>query len=118
MFSRILIANRGEIALRIIRACHELGIEAIVVHSEADRGAAYLEVADGTVCIGPAATMHDASRNVIVCDKDHLVALIGVEDLIVVQHKNTILICPKHRDQDVKQIVAQLKRRSDRRTRL
>ncbi|NLK41066.1 MAG: acetyl-CoA carboxylase biotin carboxylase subunit [Planctomycetes bacterium] len=55
MFSRILIANRGEIALRIIRACHELGIEAIVVHSEADRGAAYLEVADGTVCIGPAA---------------------------------------------------------------
>jgi mannose-1-phosphate guanylyltransferase len=74
--------------------------------------------AAGNVCIGPAATMHDASRNVIVCDKDHLVALIGVEDLIVVQHKNTILICPKHRDQDVKQIVAQLKRRSDRRTRL
>ena len=54
MFSRILIANRGEIALRIIRACHELGIEAIVVHSGPDRGAAYLEVADGTVCIGPA----------------------------------------------------------------
>jgi acetyl-CoA carboxylase biotin carboxylase subunit len=55
MFSRVLIANRGEIALRIIRACHELGVEAVVVHSEADRGAAYLQVADGTVCIGPAA---------------------------------------------------------------
>jgi acetyl-CoA carboxylase biotin carboxylase subunit len=37
MFSRVLIANRGEIALRIIRACHELGIEAVVVYSEADR---------------------------------------------------------------------------------
>ena len=55
MFSRVLIANRGEIALRIIRACHELGIEAVAVHSEADRGAAYLQVADATVCIGPAA---------------------------------------------------------------
>jgi acetyl-CoA carboxylase, biotin carboxylase subunit len=54
MFSRVLIANRGEIALRIIRACHELGVEAIVVHSEADRGAAYLDVADGAICIGPA----------------------------------------------------------------
>jgi len=54
MFSRVLIANRGEIALRIIRACHELGVEAIVVHSEADREAAYLEVADGAICIGPA----------------------------------------------------------------
>ncbi len=55
MFSRVLIANRGEIALRIIRACHELGIEAIVVHSEADADAAYVELADGAVCIGPPA---------------------------------------------------------------
>ncbi len=53
MFSRILIANRGEIALRIIRACHELGIEAVVVYSEADRDAAYLQLADEAVCIGP-----------------------------------------------------------------
>jgi len=55
MFSRILIANRGEIALRIIRACHELGIEAAVVYSEADKDAAYLDVADEAVCIGPPA---------------------------------------------------------------
>lgn len=55
MFSRVLIANRGEIALRIIRACHELGIEAVVVHSEADTGAAYLDYADEAICIGPAA---------------------------------------------------------------
>ena len=54
MFSRILIANRGEIALRIIRACHELGIEAVVVYSEADRGSFYLELADEAICIGPA----------------------------------------------------------------
>jgi len=53
MFSRILIANRGEIALRIIRACHELGIEAVAVYSEADRDAPYLRLADEAVCIGP-----------------------------------------------------------------
>lgn len=54
MFSRILIANRGEIALRIIRACHELGVEAVAVYSEADRGSAYLSIADEAICIGPA----------------------------------------------------------------
>jgi len=54
MFSRVLIANRGEIALRIIRACHELGIEAVVVHSEADRDSAYVRLADESICIGPA----------------------------------------------------------------
>jgi len=54
MFSRILIANRGEIVLRIIRACHELGVEAVAVYSEADRDAAYLQLADDAVCIGPA----------------------------------------------------------------
>jgi len=53
MFSRILIANRGEIALRIIRACKELGIGAVVVYSEADRGASYIELADQAICIGP-----------------------------------------------------------------
>ncbi|MCL5769856.1 MAG: acetyl-CoA carboxylase biotin carboxylase subunit, partial [Planctomycetes bacterium] len=54
MFSRILIANRGEIALRIIRACRELGVEAVAVYSEADRDAPYLKLADQTICIGPA----------------------------------------------------------------
>jgi acetyl-CoA carboxylase biotin carboxylase subunit len=55
MFSRILIANRGEIALRVIRACHEMGIEAVAVYSEADRDASYVKLADEAVCIGPAA---------------------------------------------------------------
>ena len=54
MFSRILVANRGEIALRIIRACKEQGIETVAVYSEADRDAMYLGLADYAVCIGPA----------------------------------------------------------------
>src|SRR5688572_11874632 len=54
MFKRILIANRGEIALRVIRACRELGIETVAVYSEADAGAIYLRQADETICIGPA----------------------------------------------------------------
>lgn len=54
MFQRVLVANRGEIALRVIRACHDLGIEAVAVFSEADRGAAYLKIADEAICIGPA----------------------------------------------------------------
>ena len=54
MFKKILIANRGEIALRIQRACRELGIKSVVVYSEADRDAKYVKLADEAVCIGPA----------------------------------------------------------------
>ena len=54
MFEKILIANRGEIALRIQRACREMGIKTVVVHSEADREAKYVRLADESVCIGPA----------------------------------------------------------------
>lgn len=54
MFSKILIANRGEIALRIIRACHELGVAAAAIYSEADASSPYLELADEAICIGPA----------------------------------------------------------------
>ncbi|MEL7473777.1 MAG: acetyl-CoA carboxylase biotin carboxylase subunit [Planctomycetota bacterium] len=54
MFRRVLIANRGEIALRIIRACHELGVEAVCVYSTADREAPYLKLADRAICIGDA----------------------------------------------------------------
>ena len=53
MFKRILIANRGEIALRILRACRELGVETVAIFSEADRGAAYLELANEAYCVGP-----------------------------------------------------------------
>src|SRR3954464_15211667 len=54
MFSRILIANRGEIALRIIRACREMGIQTVAVYSTADADAAYLKLADRAICIGRA----------------------------------------------------------------
>jgi len=54
MFEKILIANRGEIALRIQRACRELGVKTVVVHSEADHDAMYVHLADESVCIGPA----------------------------------------------------------------
>ena len=54
MFKKILVANRGEIALRIQRACSELGIKAVMVYSEADREAKYVKLAEEAVCIGPA----------------------------------------------------------------
>ena len=53
MFKRILIANRGEIALRIIRACREMGIECVSVYSTADKNSVHRELADKSVCIGP-----------------------------------------------------------------
>ncbi len=56
MFKKILIANRGEIALRIQRACREMGIQSVIVYSEADREAKYVKLADEAVCIGPAAS--------------------------------------------------------------
>jgi acetyl-CoA carboxylase biotin carboxylase subunit len=56
VFHRILVANRGEIALRVIRAAREMGIDTVAVYSKADEGAAYLDLADEKICIGPAAS--------------------------------------------------------------
>lgn len=55
MFKKILIANRGEIAVRVIRACHELGIKTVAVHSKADEDALHVKLAGESICIGPAA---------------------------------------------------------------
>ena len=62
MFSKILVANRGEIALRVIRACNEMGISTVAVHSEADRDAPYLQLADKAICIGPAPSVQSYLR--------------------------------------------------------
>src|SRR5438105_9173496 len=53
MFSRVLVANRGEVSVRVIRALHELGVEAIAVYSTADAGSLHVRLADRAVCIGP-----------------------------------------------------------------
>ena len=56
MFDKIVIANRGEIALRILRACREMGIQTVAVHSEADRDLKHVRLADESICIGPASS--------------------------------------------------------------
>lgn len=79
MFKRVMIANRGEIAVRIIRACHELGIEAVTVYSQADAQARPVQMADKAVCIGPAAAAKSylnmtnivAAARALHCDAIH-----------------------------------------------
>ena len=53
MFKKILIANRGEIALRILRACRELGIKTVAIHSDSDVDAMHVRMADESICVGP-----------------------------------------------------------------
>jgi acetyl/propionyl-CoA carboxylase alpha subunit len=67
-FRRVLIANRGEIAVRIIRACHEMGMEAVAVYSDADAAAAHVRLADRAVRIGPAAPTESYLRIEAVVD--------------------------------------------------
>jgi acetyl-CoA carboxylase biotin carboxylase subunit len=78
MFNRILIANRGEIALRVIRACREMGIESVAVFSEADRESAHVRFADQAICIGPARS----SQSYLAIDQVISAAEIGNVDAI------------------------------------
>ncbi len=73
MFKRILVANRGEVALRVIRACREMGIETVAIFSEADRGSQYLALADEAYCVGPA----KSSESYLKIDRVISVAEIG-----------------------------------------
>jgi len=75
VFSRILIASRGEIALRIIRACKELGVQTVAVYSEADAEALYLDFADAKICIGPA----ESSQSYL--NIPHIIAAAEVADV-------------------------------------
>ncbi|HWL94207.1 MAG TPA: acetyl-CoA carboxylase biotin carboxylase subunit [Phycisphaerae bacterium] len=75
MFSRVLIANRGEIALRIIRACREMGIETIAVFSKADKDASYLRLADRAICIGDNASSQSYLRS------DRIIAAAEIADV-------------------------------------
>ena len=72
MFKKVLIANRGEIAVRVIRACRELGVQTVAVHSEADAGALHVRFADQAVCIGPA----QASKSYL-----HIPAIISAAEI-------------------------------------
>ena len=73
MFDKILIANRGEIALRVLRAAKELGIATVAVYSTADKDAMHVKLADESVCIGPAAGARQLSQHSrdCRCVRDH-----------------------------------------------
>src|SRR6476620_2717457 len=78
MFKKVLIANRGEIALRILRACRALGIESVVAYSEADRESLAPMLADAAICIGPA----DAKRSYLAAPAIISAALVTGFDAI------------------------------------
>lgn len=78
MFNKILIANRGEIAIRIMRACRELGIKTVAVYSEADRTALHAQIADEAVCIGPAESKNsylNTKAIIAACEITHAEAI-------------------------------------------
>ena len=66
MFQKILIANRGEIALRVIRAAREMGIETVAIHSTADQDAMHVRLADQSVCVGPPSLIPMGSPTVLL----------------------------------------------------
>src|SRR6186997_3113263 len=78
MFNKVLIANRGEIALRVIRACKELGVKTLAVYSEADVDSLHVQLADEAICIGPA----PSSQSYLKIDRIISAAEIGDVDAI------------------------------------
>ena len=93
MISKILIANRGEIALRVLRACKELGIATVAVHSTADADAMHVRLADESVCIGPPPS-RESYLNIhqIVAPQAGTVTAIFVEDGQPVEYGEPLLV--------------------------
>ena len=89
MFSKLLIANRGEVALRVIRACRELGVRTVAVFSEADRDSLPVRLADEAVCIGPPPT----ARSYLNMPNIVMAALLRGADAI---HPGTGFLAEKH----------------------
>ena len=85
MFKRVLVANRGEIALRIIRACRELGVESIAVYSEADVDSMHVQLADHAVCIGAGPSKESYLK------ADRIIAATAQIEKIELWHTDTVL---------------------------
>ena len=84
MIKKVLIANRGEIAVRIIRACREMGIETVAVYSEADKEALHTKLADEAICIGPAPSKDSylSMENIIIPDSDSCLRTVNLQNYV------------------------------------
>ena len=87
MLDKVVIANRGEIALRILRACHEMGIKTVAVHSSIDSNLKHVLLADETVCIGPAASADS------YLDMPRIISAAEVTDAVAIHPGYGFLCC-------------------------
>ena len=81
MFKKILIANRGEIAVRVIRACKEWGIQTVAIHSDVDRNSMHVRLADESICVGP----HQAANSYLILGYQllmHCNFYLNIQDLL------------------------------------
>ena len=94
MFEKVLIANRGEVALRIHRACREMGIRTVAVHSEADANAMHVRLADEAVCIGPARSTDSYLNKAAIISAALISGADAIECRINAEDPETFVPCP------------------------